>query len=141
MRHGSIPVMDPAKYTINESNKKNVVLFDGMCNLCSGIVKFIETIDKKHFYKFTSLQSTHGQNLLEKFNINKINNSTFVLILGEEYFIKSTAALRLFKELGGIWKLLYLFILLPRPLRDLFYDAIAKTRYKLFGKRDTCLIP
>jgi predicted DCC family thiol-disulfide oxidoreductase YuxK len=119
----------------------NVLLFDGICNLCNGAVQFIIAHDKKSKFKFASLQSAIGQSLLHKFNLDTENLTSLVLIVGDEYFIKSTAALRILKELGGIWKLFYVLIVLPTPFRDFIYDQIAKERYKLFGKRDACIVP
>ncbi len=121
--------------------EERVILFDGVCNLCDGVVQFIIAKDKNNKFKFTSLQSSTGQSLLAKLNLPTDSYTSIVLIVGDRYFLKSTAVLRVLKELGGFWKLLYIGSIFPRPVRDFFYDLVAKTRYKLFGKREHCKIP
>jgi predicted DCC family thiol-disulfide oxidoreductase YuxK len=127
-------------FTMNEP-VKNIVLFDGVCNLCNGLVLFIIKRDPTQKFKFASLQSEIGQESLMHFGLAKNEFESFVLIRGEKYYMKSTAALKMFRELGGIWQALYAFILVPRPIRDFFYDLIAKARYRIFGKRDVCMMP
>ena len=118
-----------------------VLLFDGCCTLCNGIFRFFIKADKKKKFKFAFLQSVNGQNILKKFDLPVEDFSTFVLIIGDKYYTKSTAGILLFKELGGLWKLLYVLNLIPGPLRDFIYIMIAKNRYKIFSKQDTCIIP
>ena len=124
-----------------DNTNKNILLFDGVCNLCNGIVRFIIKRDSKEKFRFASLQSETGRLWLEKFDNSGSDFKSFVLIQGDRHYIKSTAALKMFRELGGIWTLLYVFIWIPRPLRDFLYDIIAKNRYTIFGKQDTCMIP
>ncbi len=124
------------------SNKQtNILLFDGVCNLCNSMVQFTIKRDPKGKFKFASLQSEGGQALLNKFGLPTNDFDSFVFINGDKYFLKSSAGLQVLKELGGLWKLFYVLIILPRPLRDFVYNIIAKTRYKIFGKRDTCMVP
>ncbi len=120
---------------------ENILLFDGVCNLCNGMVNFIIRRDVKGKFKFASLQSEVGRSWMEKFGLSGKEFESFVLIKKDKYYLKSTAALKTLRELGGVWKIFYVFILIPRPLRDFLYDMIAKSRYKIFGKRDTCMIP
>lgn len=121
-------------------NLDKIVLFDGECNLCDRTVQFIIKRDKKESFRFASIQSSIGQSLLNKLEVpNDINS--FILIDENKSYIKSTAALRVCKELRGVWKLLYIFIFIPRPLRDMLYTLIAKNRYKWFGKKDNCILP
>jgi len=124
-----------------DNTNRNIILFDGVCNLCNGIVRFIIKRDVKSKFRFASLQSETGRLWLEKFGLSGNDFKSFVLIQGDRCYIKSTAALKMFRELGGIWTLLYVFIWIPRPLRDLLYDVIAKNRYTIFGKQETCMIP
>ena len=128
------------KYSDIDNIKVRIILFDGLCNLCNRMVKFINAIDKRNKFKFASLDSETGHKLLGKFDINNDHYSSVVLILGQNWFIKSSAILKLFKELGGFWKLFYILIFLPLPVRDYFYDLIANNRYKLFGKSNKCVI-
>ena len=123
------------------NNEAHILLFDGVCNLCNSIVQFTIKRDPKEKFKFASLQSESGQALLKKFGLPTDDFDSFVFINGDKYFLKSSAGLHVLKELGGIWKLFYVFIIFPQPLRDYVYNIIAKTRYRIFGKRDTCMIP
>lgn len=123
------------------TNHSSILLFDGVCNLCNGIVQFIIKHDPKAKFRFASLQSKTGQALLRKFGLKTDDFDTFVLVRGETYFVRSSAVLRVLHELGGMWKLFYVFIILPAPLRDFFYNAIASSRYKLFGRRESCMVP
>jgi predicted DCC family thiol-disulfide oxidoreductase YuxK len=116
-------------------------LFDGVCNLCIGIVKFIIKRDSERKFRFAAMQSERGQILLKEHGFSSIGFNTFVYISGEEYLEKSTAALRVLKDLGGFWRLLYVFIYIPRPIRDFLYSLVARIRYQIFGKRNTCMVP
>jgi predicted DCC family thiol-disulfide oxidoreductase YuxK len=87
------------------------------------------------------MQSDSGQKLLQEFKLNSNDFDSFVLIINDKHFTKSTAAIMISKNLDSIVKLLYPLIILPVPIRDFFYDLIAKNRYKFFGKRDVCRIP
>jgi predicted DCC family thiol-disulfide oxidoreductase YuxK len=118
-----------------------VILFDGVCNLCNRSVQFIIKRDKKKQFLFASLQGKTGGELLKKFDLPANVFNSFILIEGENIYSRSTAALRIAKQLGGGWKLLYGFMILPRFIRDAIYNLIAKNRYKWFGKRDECMIP
>jgi predicted DCC family thiol-disulfide oxidoreductase YuxK len=124
-----------------DNSNSDILLFDGICNLCNHMVRFIIKRDSKGKFKFSSLQSEVGRQWLMRFDISGHELESFVLIQGGKYYIKSTAALRMLRELGVIWNLLYVFIWFPRPLRDILYDVVAKSRYKIFGKRDACMIP
>lgn len=119
----------------------HILLFDGVCNLCNSMVQFSIKRDPKEKLKFASLQSESGQKLLKKFGLPTDDFHSFVFIKGDKYFLKSSAGLHVLKELGGVWKLFYILIIFPRPMRDFFYNIIAKTRYNIFGKRDVCMIP
>ncbi len=122
-------------------NQEIVLLFDGYCNLCNGLVQFVLKKDNRKKFKFTSLQSLSGQALLKNFDLPIEDFNTFVLIIGDKYFIKSTAGLLVAKGLGGLWKLFYVFILIPRPIRDFTYNLIARNRFKIFGQRSVCMAP
>lgn len=119
----------------------NILLFDGVCNLCNAVVRFTIKRDPVGKFKFAALQSEPGNKLIRKYGIEGHDIDSVVLICGDKFYIKSSAALYVMKELGGIWKLMYVFVYIPRPIRDFIYDLIAKTRYKVFGKRDTCMVP
>lgn len=110
--------------------------------MCNSIVQFTIKRDPKGKFKFAPLQSESGQAMLEKMGLPVDDLDSFVFIKGDKYYYKSSAGLHVLKELGGVWKLLfYVFIIFPKPLRDFVYGIIAKTRYRIFGKQDTCMIP
>jgi predicted DCC family thiol-disulfide oxidoreductase YuxK len=119
----------------------NVILFDGVCNLCSGAVQFIIKRDTQGAFKFASLQSSFGQQMLKQFNIDKNLMHSIVLVRDNAIFQRSDAALEIAKQLKGIWSALYAFKILPRFLRDGIYNMIARNRYRLFGKKDECWRP
>lgn len=119
---------------------ERVILFDGECNFCNRSVQFIIKRDPKARFKFASLQSEVGEQLLDEYNAPKHIDS-LVLIENNRIFYKSTAALGVCKNLKGIWKLLHVLIVIPRPIRDLVYDIFAKNRYRLFGQRKSCMLP
>ena len=118
-----------------------IILFDGVCNFCSFWVNFVIKRDKNDIFRFAALQSETGEKYLKKFGLNITDPDTFVLIEGKEYFIKSTAALKVAWELKSWLKISYPLIFLPISFRDFLYDLIAKNRYKIFGKKDVCRIP
>ena len=118
-----------------------VVLFDGVCNLCTASVQFVIRHDKKKLFRFAALQSTTGQALLEQNNLPGTTFNSFVLIENNKVYTRSSAALRLSRRLNGILPLLYGFMIVPKFIRDGVYNLIARNRYKWFGKTETCLIP
>lgn len=120
---------------------KKVILFDGVCNFCNFWVNLIIEHDKKDLFRFSPLQSEFGISMLEKMNLSTSDFDTFVLIEKDKYFIKSTAALKVLKNISGWLKMFYPLILLPEFIRDWGYNFIAKNRYKIFGKSDACRIP
>jgi len=126
---------------MKKQTEHKIILFDGVCNLCSGAVQFIIKRDKKSKFRFASLQSEFGQKMLRKFNLPASNFNTFVLIDYDKCYIKSQAAFKVVREFGAFWKILLLFEIFPTRISNFFYDIVAKYRYKFFGKKDSCLIP
>lgn len=123
------------------SGQKQIILFDGVCNFCSFWVNFVIKRDAKDIFRFASLQSDISKNLMRKFNFDSTSLDTFVLIADDKLYTKSTAALRVSKELKSPLKIIYPLITLPKFIRDFIYDLIAKHRYKIFGKREVCYLP
>jgi predicted DCC family thiol-disulfide oxidoreductase YuxK len=121
--------------------EENIILFDGFCNLCSGVVKFIIKNDKKNVFKFAPLQSEKGQILLKKFDLSTQTFDSFVYIQNGKFYTKSTAALKVCQKLGSFWQFLYIFMIVPNFIRNFAYTMIAKNRYKWFGKSESCLMP
>ncbi len=119
----------------------SIILFDGVCNLCNRSVQYVIRHDAEKKFHFASLQSDAGQQLLKQYHLPADNFNSFVLIQDAKAYTRSTAALRVAKQLKGITKLLYGFIIVPRFLRDAIYNLIANNRYKWFGERESCMLP
>ena len=123
-----------------------IVLYDGVCGFCNGVVRFLLKRDRHARMWFASLQSPPATKILARHGQTPTTQDTMYLVtaLGtpaEKLAWKSAAALTLFAALPFPWRLLALLRILPRPIRDLGYDAIARVRYRLFGKYDTCPLP
>ncbi|MCZ8354602.1 MAG: DUF393 domain-containing protein [Cyclobacteriaceae bacterium] len=117
-----------------------IIFFDGVCNLCNNSVQFIIKRDKKNKFKFASLQSSFAKNNLSKhIDVDKLES--IVLLNEDKLYTKSAAALLIARELSGMWPIFYVFIIIPPFIRDWFYNIIAKNRYRIFGKKDSCMIP
>lgn len=116
-----------------------IVLFDGVCNFCNSSVNFIIERDRAGYFKFAPLQSEIGREFIAKFDLSEIDS--IVLIEDERAYTHSTAALRISKHLDGAWRWLRVLFIVPRFLRDFFYKLFARYRYRLFGKKDECMIP
>jgi len=123
------------------SNQNPIVLFDGVCNLCNGTVKFALKQDKKAILRFASLQSEAGKVIMRKYGMDENQLNTFVFVQDDKLFTRSTAALKMFRSFGGLWVLLYVLIIIPKPIRDAVYNFIASNRYRWFGKEEACMIP
>jgi len=122
-------------------DKFKVVLFDGVCNLCNNAVDFIITRDSKDKFKVGALQEEVTKKLLEGYDINKDYLDSLVFIHKDYVYYKSRAALEIAKNLGGLWPLMYSFIVVPSIISDPIYDWIASNRYNWFGKKETCRLP
>jgi len=122
-------------------DEHQIVIFDGLCNFCNGAVNFIIRRDRRGVFSFVPMQSETAQQLLARHDINGADQDTIVLIANEYVFVKSEAALEICKHLSGGWKYLRIFRILPRRWRDWLYTRFAKNRYRLFGKRETCMVP
>ena len=118
-----------------------IVLFDGVCNLCEGVVKFAVKRDKKGVLRFAPLQSEAGKNLMRAHGIDEEQLKTFIFIENDKAYFRSTAGLKLAKYLGALWPMLYVFIIVPRPIRDAVYNFISRNRYRWFGQQESCMIP
>lgn len=118
-----------------------ILLFDGVCNLCNGFVQFIIRQDKKEQFLFAALQSEQGQALLRQYAPELTDLKTVVMIHQEQVYFRSDAALEIGRLLGGLWRLGYIFKLVPRFIRDSIYNTIASNRYKWFGQQEQCMLP
>lgn len=123
------------------SDDASIILFDGVCNLCSGFVRFVLPRDEAGKYRFASLQSDAGQALLAEHDLPSDDLESVVLIEDGESHLKSAAIIRIATGLGGAYRLLSPFRYVPRSVRDRVYDFVADHRYRWFGKKDRCMVP
>jgi len=122
-------------------NVQPIILFDGVCNFCNAAVNFVIKRDKQGVLKFAALQSNAGVQLLQQYNLPTTDMKSFVFIENGIAHTQSTAVLKVCKYLGWAWPLCYVFILVPKFVRDGLYSWIAKNRYKWFGQKNACMIP
>ena len=122
------------------STKHPILLFDGVCNLCNHFVQFVIKHDTQARFRFASLQSEIGQEILSQKKLDTQLN-TVVLFDNKKVYTYSSVPLQMTLHLGGWWKVLYPLIFIPRFLRDTVYNWIARNRYKWYGKKESCMIP
>ena len=130
-----------ANPTSTGKTRDRIVLFDGICNLCNGFVQFIIKRDPHARFAFGALQSDEAKELLANTIVRPEELKTVVYLRNEKVLVRSTAALTIFKDLGGAWVLLYALVIVPANLRDLVYRWISRNRYRWFGQKDSCMIP
>lgn len=121
---------------------KKIILFDGICNLCDKSVQYIIRHDRQDIFRFVSIQSELGINILKHIGVN--NNKVDSIILYQPriaYFIKADAALKILRELNSYYRFLHVFSILPSFIKNSIYDFIASNRYKWYGKKESCLVP
>ena len=127
-------------------------MFDGVCNFCDASVNFVIEHDREGYFKFAPLQSEAGMNLAAEYGLeSKVANvegdngsipiDSVILIEDDKAYTHSTAALRIARHLSGLWSWLYIFVVVPAPIRDFFYRSFAKHRYRFFGRKDECMLP
>lgn len=121
-------------------NSRSLILFDGVCNLCCGWVQFLIRIDKNERFKFAALQSDAAKRALARLGLVNESPSAVVYLRGNRYFYASTAMLEILSDIGGVWRIILIFHLIPRFIRDAVYRFFASVRYKLFGKRTSCML-
>lgn len=118
-----------------------IILFDGVCNLCNRSVQLVIRHDAQGVFRFASLQSEVGQRLLQQSGLDTTHFSSLVLVDRDKVFTQSDAALKIALYLGGFWRLLSIFRLVPRFIRNAVYAWIARNRYQWFGKTESCWLP
>ena len=123
-----------------KNENEGIILFDGVCNLCNSFVQKVIAADQNNYFKFASLQSEAGQQLLADKPEYK-DLKTIIYLEEGQLYTRSTAALKISKHLSGAWPLLQTGYILPSFVRDGIYNFIAKNRYKWFGKKDQCMVP
>ena len=130
-----------------------VVLFDGVCNFCDASVNFIIEHDPNGYFKFAPLQSDEGRRLASQYGFESaaaesgkpasdlIPIDSVILVEDGKAFTHSTAALKILKRLGAPWSWLSAFIIVPKSGRDWAYKLFARYRYRMFGRKDQCMLP
>ncbi len=129
-----------------DRGKNEVVIYDGVCGLCNGLVRFVLPRDRDARFRFASLQGEFARDVLRRHGRDVRDlNTVYVLIEdsqhGERLLSKSKAVLHIFRQLGGIWALSAILAPCPARLLDAGYDLVASNRYRLFGKSETCPLP
>jgi len=122
-------------------DNRHIVIFDGVCNFCNGAVNFIIKRDPTGRFVFTPMQSPIGQELIEEYGAAMVGVDTILLVKDGQCFERTDAALEITKDLTGFWHWFRILKVLPKPFRDYFYRLFARNRYRLFGRRDTCMVP
>ena len=118
-----------------------IILFDGVCNFCNRTVNIILKYDQDAYFQFAASQSIGGIGVLQKFNLNQISSASVILIDNDKVYTKTDAVIQIATHLKG-WPRLFMGLkYVPKFIRDFGYDLVAKNRYILFGKRETCRIP
>ena len=121
--------------------EKQVIFFDGVCNLCNSSVNFVIDRDKNKVFRYAALQSDYAAEQLGPLGVDLSKLESIVLYKDGKVYDKSSAALNIARQLSGGWSLFYGFIVLPKFLRDFVYNIIARNRYRWFGKKNECRIP
>ena len=120
---------------------RSTILFDGVCNLCNGFVRFVIARDPAARFRFAALTSAPAAEVLRRAGVAGPLPDSIILVQDGRVYVRSDAALRIARGLRFPWPLLYGFLVVPRPIRDRVYDVIAARRYRWFGRRDVCMIP
>jgi len=118
-----------------------LIVFDGVCVFCSGFVQMVVRLDHKRRFRFATVQSPFGEALFQKNGLPTDSYETNLALIDGVAFTRLDSFVAVMAELGWSWRAALLLLLLPRPLRDWLYHRIAKNRYALFGKKDSCEIP
>jgi predicted DCC family thiol-disulfide oxidoreductase YuxK len=118
-----------------------LIVFDGVCVLCSGFVRMVVRLDRQNRFRFATAQSPFGEALFQKYGLRTDSYETNLVIIDGAAFTRLDSFVAVMSELGWPWRAAKLLLLLPRPLRDWLYERIAKNRYALFGRKDSCDIP
>jgi predicted DCC family thiol-disulfide oxidoreductase YuxK len=118
-----------------------IIVFDGMCVLCSANAQFVLRYDRRGYFRLAAMQGEIGTELYRRFGIDPANPATMIVVNGESALRDSAAVLAIWSGLGWPWRALTVLHRVPRPLRDAAYRWIARNRYRIFGRRETCWMP
>jgi len=118
-----------------------LIVFDGVCVLCSGFVRTVVRLDRKSRFRFATAQSPFGEALFHKYGLRTDSYEAKLVLVGGAPFMRLDSLIAVMSELGWPWRAAKILLLLPRPVRDWLYERIAKNRYAIFGRKDSCEIP
>jgi len=133
--------MDRTPADVNRSADHAVIVFDGVCALCSRWVRFLLRFDRQGRYRFAAMQGSHGRALLQQHGLDPDDPLSFLLLENGQAWTDTDAILRVLAGLGGAWRLTAVLRLLPSAWRDRAYRALARNRYRWFGRHDSCYLP
>lgn len=122
------------------TEERHIIIFDGVCNLCNSAMRFIYKRDRKKIFSYFSLQSTEAKQLLNHYSNIPESSDTVYYLRDKKLLVKSSAVLYIFKDIGRAYSMLFIFMLMPKFVRNFIYDRIAKNRYSIFGKTNYCSI-
>jgi predicted DCC family thiol-disulfide oxidoreductase YuxK len=123
------------------SGTRQIVLFDGVCNLCNGFVNFIIRHDRNAHFRFAPIQADSAKRLIAEFQIDPQKADSVIYVRHDKAYLHSTAALYILKDMGFPWNFASVLFIFPKFMLDPFYKIISKVRYKIFGKRESCMVP
>ena len=128
---------------MNNNNKSDnkIILFDGICNVCSAFLDFVYLTDPKAVFRLAWLQSDEAGKILDTLGLSRYELNSIIYLDQGTAFFKSTAFLKIVRQLRFPWPVLWIGVIIPKPVRDWIYDIVAKNRYKWFGKKEHCLVP
>jgi predicted DCC family thiol-disulfide oxidoreductase YuxK len=146
--HCRNPCFDTAKQSIDVdpnspggiNSPHGLILFDGVCVLCSRGCRFVSKRDRRGYFHFVPIQLTEGRPLAEQLGIDPDRPDSFAFVANGYGYVKSEAVLRIARELPR-WQWTWVFHFIPRSIRDAIYDRVARNRYRWFGRRDACILP
>ncbi|UDL87135.1 DCC1-like thiol-disulfide oxidoreductase family protein [Mesorhizobium sp. PAMC28654] len=118
-----------------------LIVFDGVCVLCSGFVRMVVRLDRQDRFRFATAQSPFGEALFRQHGLRTDSYETNLVIIDGAAFMRLESLVAVMSELGWPWRAARLLLLLPRPLRNWLYERVAGNRYALFGRKDSCEIP
>ena len=118
-----------------------LIVFDGVCVLCSGFVRTVVRLDRKNRFRFATAQSPFGEAMFQKYGLRTDSYETNLVLINGAPFMRLDRFIAVMAELGWPWRAVKALLLIPRPVRDWLYERIAKNRYAIFGRKDSCETP
>jgi predicted DCC family thiol-disulfide oxidoreductase YuxK len=131
----------PRRVADRRGSAPPILVFDGACNLCAGIVRFVLRQERDRALRFAALQSAAGRRLMREHGLAADDPQTFLLIADGVAYGRTDAVIQIARRLHWPARALALLRFVPRPLRDAGYDLVARNRYRWFGRRDACAVP